>query len=151
MVFKNTVNPLLMLRDYPLWVYIGLNRPKYSRTAIQLFQHAIHCRLWQTFTPGFIWRINEKICQLSYLFHLSCCLCNAKTKYQRFEANISKKGIAQFPHSCFCERFIFSYGLSAYSAAGKYVDRSWKYINRSQTHEMWKLGLRPRSSFSGNT
>jgi hypothetical protein len=24
---------------------------------------------------------------------------------------------------------------SAYSAAGKYVDRSWEYINRSQTHE----------------
>jgi hypothetical protein len=24
---------------------------------------------------------------------------------------------------------------SAYSAAGKYVDRSWEYINYSQTHE----------------
>jgi hypothetical protein len=24
---------------------------------------------------------------------------------------------------------------SAYSATGKYVDRSWEYINRSQTHE----------------
>jgi hypothetical protein len=24
---------------------------------------------------------------------------------------------------------------SAYSAAGKYVDQSWEYINRSQTHE----------------
>jgi hypothetical protein len=24
---------------------------------------------------------------------------------------------------------------SAYFAAGKYVDRSWEYINRSQTHE----------------
>jgi|688.fasta_scaffold416216_1 hypothetical protein len=24
---------------------------------------------------------------------------------------------------------------SAYSAAGKYVIRSWEYINRSQTHE----------------
>jgi hypothetical protein len=23
---------------------------------------------------------------------------------------------------------------SAYSAAGKYVDQSWEYINRSQTH-----------------
>jgi hypothetical protein len=30
------------------------------------------------------------------------------------------------PHSCVCER-------SAYSAAGKYVDRSWEYVNRSQT------------------
>jgi hypothetical protein len=24
---------------------------------------------------------------------------------------------------------------SAYSAAGKYVDRSWEYINHAQTHE----------------
>ena len=24
---------------------------------------------------------------------------------------------------------------SSYFAAGKYVDRSWEYINRSQTHE----------------
>jgi hypothetical protein len=36
---------------------------------------------------------------------------------------------------------------SAYSAAGKYVDRSWEYINRSQAHEwMWKLGMRLRNS-----
>ncbi len=30
----------------------------------------------------------------------------------------------------------------AYSAAGKYVDRSWKYINHSQTHECgnWDWG-----------
>ncbi len=32
---------------------------------------------------------------------------------------------------------------SAYSAARKYVDRSWDYINRSQTHECgtWDWGL----------
>jgi hypothetical protein len=30
------------------------------------------------------------------------------------------------------------------------MDRSWEYINRSQTHEYGE-GLRPRSSFSGNT
>ncbi len=71
-----------------------LNRPKDSRTAIQLFQHAIHCHFWQTFTPGFIWHINEKICQLSYLFHLSCCWCTAKTKYKKCKTNISRKGIA---------------------------------------------------------
>ncbi len=37
----------------------------------------------------------------------------------------------------------------------KYVDRSWDYMNRSQTHEwdtwMWKLGLRPRYSKKRNT
>jgi hypothetical protein len=32
-------------------------------------------------------------------------------------------------------RFIYFQDLSVYFAAAKYVDRSWKYINRSQTHE----------------
>jgi hypothetical protein len=42
---------------------------------------------------------------------------------------------SQFLHSCVCELFIYSHDRSAYSAAGKYVDRSWVYINRLQTHE----------------
>ncbi len=43
--------------------------------------------------------------------------------------------------SCVCERFI-SHDRSAYYAAGKCVDRSWEYINRSQTHELgnWDWG-----------
>ncbi len=63
-------------------------------------------------------------------------LYTAKTQYRKFETNVPRKGIprpqSQFPHSCVCERFIFSHDRSAYSAAGKYVDRSWEYINRSQ-------------------
>ncbi len=46
----------------------------------------------------------------------------------------------QFLHSCVFELFINSQGRSAYSAAGKYVDRSWEYINRSQTHECAEIG-----------
>ncbi len=40
------------------------------------------------------------------------------------------------------ERYIYFQDRSAYSAAGKYVDRSWEYINRSQTHECgnWDWG-----------
>jgi hypothetical protein len=34
-----------------------------------------------------------------------------------------------------CERFIYFQDRSVYFAAAKYVDRSWEYINRSQTHE----------------
>ncbi len=34
-----------------------------------------------------------------------------------------------------CEIYIFPGSGSAYSAAGQYVDQSWEYINRSQTHE----------------
>ncbi len=71
----------------------------------------------------------------------------AKNQDRKFETNIPRKGIAgpqsQFPHSCVCERLIYSHDGSAYSAAGrKYVDRSWKYINRSQAHEYgnWDWG-----------
>ena len=62
------------------------------------------------------------------------------------ETNIPRKVIvrpqSQFPHSFVCERFIYSHDQSAYSAAGKYVDRTWEYINRSQTHECgnWDCG-----------
>ncbi len=66
-------------------------------------------------------------------------LYTAKGQCRKVEKHIHRKGIArrqsQFPHSCVCERFIYSHDRSAYSAAGKYVDRSWVYINRSQTHE----------------
>ncbi len=50
----------------------------------------------------------------------------ANTQFFTFETNIPRKGIvrpqSQFPHSCVCERFIYSHDRSAYSAAGKYVD-----------------------------
>ncbi len=46
------------------------------------------------------------------------------------------------PSFIYCERYIYFQNWSAYSAAGKYVDRSWEYINRSQTHECgnWDWG-----------
>ncbi len=64
---------------------------------------------------------------------------HAKNQCRKLQTNIPRKGIAgpqsQFPHSYVCERFIYSHHRSAYSAAGKYADRSWEYINQSQTHE----------------
>ncbi len=51
-----------------------------------------------------------------------------------------------FPHSCLCEQFIYFQLSISITAAGKCVDRTWKYINRSQTHECEKWGLRPRKS-----
>ncbi len=47
-----------------------------------------------------------------------------------------------FLHSFICERFIFFQDRSVYFAAAKYVDRSWEYINCSQTHECrnWDWG-----------
>ncbi len=53
-----------------------------------------------------------------------------------------KCSVSQFLHSYLCERFIYIQDRSAYSAAGKYVDQSWEYINCSQTHEFgnWDRG-----------
>jgi hypothetical protein len=78
--------------------------------------------------------------RISFLYEWNGMLQHtAKTLYRKFETNIPRKGTArlrsQFLHSCFCERFIYSHDRSAYSAAGKYVDRSWDYINPSQTLE----------------
>ncbi len=84
-------------------------------------------------------------------------LRTAKTQYRKFETNIPRKETArlqsQFLHSCFCERFIYSPDRSAYSAAGKWwTERGYIYVRRSLTDTwMWKSGLGPRNSFSGNT
>ncbi len=68
----------------------------------------------------------------------------AKTKYRNFEINIPRKGISgpqsQFPHSYVCERFIYSTISVSLFCWRNYVDRSWDYINRSQTHECWNWG-----------
>ncbi len=46
----------------------------------------------------------------------------AKNQYRKFKTHIPRKGTeqpqSQFPHSCVCERFIYSHDRSAYSAAG---------------------------------
>ncbi len=71
-----------------------------------------------------------------------CLSAHCKDKIPNFETNIPRKGISgsqsQFPHSCVCERFIpRSVSLFCWR---KYVDRSWDYINRSQTDECWNWG-----------
>ncbi len=58
---------------------------------------------------------------------------------------------SQFPHSCVCERFIYLHNRSAFSAAEKQVDRSWEYINRSQTHECGNWDWGRAVPFFGNT
>ncbi len=91
---------------------------------------------------------------LNYMFTISLWFCSlvfsysytAKNQYQKFETNIPRKGIAwsqsQFLHSCVYKRFIYSHDRSAYICCRKYVDRSWEYINLSQTHECgnWDWG-----------
>ncbi len=42
---------------------------------------------------------------------------------------------SQFPHSCVCERFIYSHDRSTYFPAAEEADRSWKYVSLSQIYE----------------
>jgi hypothetical protein len=87
---------------------------------------------------------NMRFCPLASLFeivHVKCFTASLTDgtfpRMSLTQTNVPRKGIAQpqsqFPHSCVCERFIYYQDRSAYSAAGKYVDRSWEYINRSLT------------------
>ncbi len=43
--------------------------------------------------------------------------------------------VSQFLHSCICERFIYMPGSVCYLAAARNVDRSWEYINCSQSSQ----------------
>jgi hypothetical protein len=58
-------------------------------------------------------------------------LCTAKTQYQKLEIYISRKGIArpqsQFPHHVSV--------IGPHIFLQQKADRSWEYINRSQTRE----------------
>ncbi len=66
-----------------------------------------------------------------------------KYSWETLQRNLNlcfpRKGIArpqsQFPHSCVCERSIYSHVLPTYFPAAEEADRSEEYINRSQKHE----------------
>ncbi len=58
----------------------------------------------------------------------------------------------QFPHTrtCACEPFILSKDRSTCFLQQNIGRRSWEYVKSLTDTWMWKLGLRPRYSFSGN-
>ncbi len=62
----------------------------------------------------------------------------AKILYRKFIYSQKEQPQSQCLRSGSCVRFIYSHDRSAYSAAEKYVDRSWAYINRPQTNERGK-------------
>jgi hypothetical protein len=74
-------------------------------------------------------------------YHWSIEACSVKTQYRKFETNIPEKKLRGLSpnfhiHVPVSDLYVvYSHDQSAFSAAGKYVDRSWKHINRSQTHE----------------
>ncbi len=61
------------------------------------------------------------------------------TLKRNFNLCTPRKGIArprsQFPHSCVCERSIYSHVGSTYFPAAELADSSWEYINHLQKHE----------------
>ncbi len=105
---------------------------------------SFQCSRAQEWDSRSLWRSVYRISLQDYKLYklrqtrVRLFFCTAKTKYLKLETNIPCKGISrpqyQFPHSCVCERFKYSHDRPAYSAAGKYVGRSWESINRSQTH-----------------
>jgi hypothetical protein len=70
------------------------------------------------------------------------CIPRNETVISKSEIKCSVCLFYLFLHSYICKRFIYFQDRSDYFAAGKYVDRSWEYINRSQTHECgnWDWG-----------
>ncbi len=76
------------------------------------------------------------------------CITRNETVHPRYFQNRS----IMFCYHYICERFIYFRGIedqSVYFAAANYVDRSWEYINRSQTHECRKLGWDRAIPFPG--
>jgi hypothetical protein len=65
--------------------------------------------------------------------------CSFYTLQRKSHLCIPRKGIARpqskYPHSCVCERFIYSQGRSTYFPAAEQADHSCEYIIHSQTHD----------------
>ncbi len=61
--------------------------------------------------------------------------------YRDLDLCIPRKGIAQpqfqFPHSCVCERSVYSHVWPTYFPAAEQADRSEENINRPQKHYNW--------------
>jgi hypothetical protein len=101
-----------------------------SKIILNVRLHSI-INMWVTLCTS-----EGKLVRKSYLYWFFTKHC--KETIQKILNKFPSKGIVrpqyQFPHSCVCERFIYSYNQSAYSAAGKYVTKAaqfffWEYIN----------------------
>ncbi len=119
------------------------------------------CKCKQTTFPHCIPALWAHQSTLYMQLNISCPylhsdLYTAKNQCRKFETNIPTKGIArsQVPIStfmCLWAIYIFLRSIWLFFCR-KYVERSWEYINRSQTHECgnWDW-LRPRNSQKRNT
>ncbi len=78
--------------------------------------------------------------------------CNEKPIYV-FPENKKLRGLSIYFlfHVSVIDLHIYFHNRSTYFPAAEQADRSWEYTYKSLTDTwMWKLGLRPHNSFSGN-
>ncbi len=125
--------------------------PKIQHQLLLILSLPTEKRLWTRVTG--LWSAAVR----SYLrLSWTRALRTANTVYRKFETNIfaemKLEGLSPNSYIPVSVIDLHSHDWSAYSAAGKQVDRSWEYICISLT-ETWmrKLGLRLRSFFFGST
>ena len=87
---------------------------------------------------------------------VSLPFCNSKDTIPKLELYIPRKGTAQpqfqILHSCFCVQYIYIFSRSVCIFCCRKIGGLMVRIYKPLTDTgMWKLGLRPRSSFSVNT
>ncbi len=91
-------------------------------------------------------KLKVNVVMLLWYHNCAKCLILNCTLQRNFELCIPRKGIArpqsQFPHSCVCERFLYSHYRSTYFPAAEYADRMWEYIKTTQKHvcRNWDCG-----------
>jgi hypothetical protein len=125
-------------------------------TSRNLFSFCVpHCLQWSLWLPPpslvSVFAFYAKILHLLLFYNFTKNTIIPASRQQNSLANTYPQ-TRQFPHSCFCERLnIPTIGLHILlqenSACGPILVI---YISLTDTR-MWKFGLRPRSSFSGNT
>ncbi len=84
-------------------------------------------------------KINTNYSQKYGFIFISIVLMWISALQGKFHLCIPFRGIvrpqSQFPHSCVCERFIYTQDQSTYIPAAEYSNLSWKYLNLSQIYE----------------
>ncbi len=130
-------SPDRWVRRHPVWVAESCVRSCNSvccidcKCIVQLINNVLYCLVHQEHSL-----ISGYVCVL--------CSYTVKTKYRNFKTNIPRKWYigASIPISTFMPlwaNYIFPWSVCLFCERN-YVDGSWDYINRSQTHECWNWG-----------